>query len=79
MDPAFAKDLADIWATHQLFNGLVQMDEALNVIPSIAKQWTITDSATTYTFSLKNNVYFHTHDLFGPVGTRAVTAKDFEY
>ena len=26
LDPAFSKDLADIWATHQLFNGLVQMD-----------------------------------------------------
>ena len=22
LDPAFAKDLADIWATNQLFNGL---------------------------------------------------------
>jgi len=26
LDPAFSKDLADIWATNQLFNGLVQMD-----------------------------------------------------
>ena len=27
LDPAFAKDNADIWAVNQLFNGLVQMDE----------------------------------------------------
>jgi len=37
LDPAFAKDNADIWAINQLFNGLVQMDEALNVQPCIAK------------------------------------------
>ena len=37
LDPAFSKDIADIWATNQLFNGLVQMDEQMNVLPSIAK------------------------------------------
>lgn len=79
LDPAFAKDLADIWATHQLFNGLVQMDDQLNVIPSIAKRWTITDSAKTYTFILRPDVFFHKHPLFGKDSTRAVVASDFEY
>ena len=27
LDPAFSKDIADIWATNQLYNGLVEMDE----------------------------------------------------
>lgn len=31
LDPAFAKDNADIWAVHQLFNGLVQMDDNMNI------------------------------------------------
>ena len=86
LDPAFSKDLADIWATHQLFNGLVQMDDQLNVKPCIAKSWTITDSAKTYTFTLRNDVFFHKHELFGvsnssdkPDSTRTVTASDFEY
>ena len=26
LDPVFAKDQATIWATNQLFNGLVQLD-----------------------------------------------------
>lgn len=83
LDPAFSKDLADIWATNQLFNGLVQMDENLNVKPSIAKSWTITDSAKTYTFQLRNDVYFHKHELFAASttlsnqdSTRTVTASD---
>ena len=86
LDPAFSKDLADIWATHQLFNGLVQMDDQLNVKPCIAKHWTVTDSATTYTFSLRNDVFFHQHQLFDTStttsdrdSTRVVNASDFEY
>ncbi|WP_296385073.1 ABC transporter substrate-binding protein [Winogradskyella sp.] len=79
LDPAFSKDLADIWATHQLFNGLVQMDEKLNVKPCISKNWIVTDSATTYTFNLRNDVFFHKHKLFGKDSTRTVKASDFEY
>ncbi len=79
LDPAFSKDLADIWATHQLFNGLVQMDDQLNVKPCIAKSWTITDSAKTYTFNLRKDVFFHKHELFGKDSTRIANASDFEY
>jgi len=79
LDPAFAKDNADIWAINQLFNGLVQMDENLNVLPCIAKEWTISDDALIYTFSLRKDVYFHKHELFGKDSTRTVTAYDFEY
>ncbi len=79
LDPAFAKDNADIWATNQLFNGLVQMDEQLNVQPCIAKQWTISEDGTTYRFALRNDVRFHKHQLFGKDSTRTVTAGDFEF
>ncbi|MBO3116041.1 ABC transporter substrate-binding protein [Winogradskyella sp. DF17] len=79
LDPAFSKDLADIWATHQLFNGLVQMNDELNVKPCIAKAWTVTDSARTYTFNLRKDVTFHKHHLFGNDSTRYVKASDFVY
>ena len=58
LDPIFARDQATIWATNQLFNGLVQLDNDLNVIPSIAKNWHISDDALVYTFSLRNDVLF---------------------
>ncbi len=79
LDPAFSKDNADIWATHQLFNGLVQMDDQLNVQPCIAKNWKVTDSATTYIFNLRKDVFFHKHILFGKDSTRSVIASDFTY
>ncbi len=79
LDPAFSKDLADIWATNQLFNGLVEMDSSLNVVPSIAKNWSISNNAKTYTFKLRDDVYFHKHALFGNDSTRLVNANDFEF
>ncbi|PTX62867.1 peptide/nickel transport system substrate-binding protein [Kordia periserrulae] len=79
LDPAFAKDQRNIWAVHQLFNGLVEMDNELNVIPAIAKSWNVSEDALTYTFTLRDDVQFHKHELFGKDSTRIVTAHDFEY
>jgi peptide/nickel transport system substrate-binding protein len=50
LDPAFARDQAIIWGTNQIFEGLTQLDSNLNVIPSLAKSWEISDSATHYRF-----------------------------
>ncbi|MDO5607024.1 MAG: ABC transporter substrate-binding protein [Capnocytophaga sp.] len=80
LDPAFARTQSNIWAVHQLFNGLVQMDDTLHVRPDIAKHWDISDDGLTYTFSLRDDVYFHKHPAFGtPDSTRTVTAEDFRY
>lgn len=79
LDPAFAKDNADIWAVHQLFNGLVQMDNNMNIIPCIASSWDIAEDGTLYTFQLRKDVLFHPHEQFGAGKTRAVTAEDFVY
>ena len=79
LDPAFAKDNADIWAVNQLFNGLVQMDSLMNVTPAIAQSWDISENAKVYTFKLRNDVNFHSHPLFGNTQTRTVTANDFVF
>ena len=79
LDPTFAKDQATIWATNQLFNGLVQLDSKLNVKPSIAKSWQISDDALAYTFFLRNDVVFHDDELFENGKGRKVIAQDFEY
>jgi len=79
LDPAFSKDQATIWATNQLFNGLVQLDNELNVKPSIAKNWNISTDALEYTFSLRDDVFFHDHELFENGKGRKVVSQDFEY
>ena len=72
LDPAFAKDQRNIWAVNQLYNGLVQLDDSLQVKPSIAKNWDISEDGKVYTFSLRDDVYFHKHGLFGIDSTRLV-------
>jgi peptide/nickel transport system substrate-binding protein len=78
LDPAFAKDQAMIWASQQLFNGLIQLDTDLTVQPAIAKRWEISDDGLTYTFILRRDVYFHRNVCFAD-GRRRVVASDFVY
>nr|WP_253269501.1 ABC transporter substrate-binding protein [Tenacibaculum mesophilum] len=79
LDPAFAKDQRNIWGVNQLYNGLVELDDSLQVQPSIAKNWTVSEDGKTYQFELRNDVLFHKHELFGKDSTRNVIAQDFEY
>lgn len=79
LDPAFAKDQRNIWAVNQLFNGLVQLDDSLRIQPDIATHWTISEDGKTYRFTLRRDVQFHEHILFGAKKTRSVVAQDFVY
>lgn len=86
LDPAFARNPQAIWPDNQLYNGLVQLDDSLNIKPDIAKRWTIDDSTNTYTFHLRTDVYFHQNRAFAQEETqnsksytRKVVAEDFVY
>ncbi len=79
LDPAFARNPQIIWPTNQLYNGLVQLDDSLNIQPDIAKSWEINDTTLTYTFYLRSDVYFHKNKAFAPDSTRVVTASDFAF
>lgn len=79
LDPAFARNPQIIWPTNQLFNGLVQLDDSLNIKPDIAKRWEVNDSTYTYTFYLRDDVFFHKNKVFGKDSTRRVVASDFTY
>lgn len=78
LDPAFAKVQSNIWACNHIFNGLVQLNDSLKVIPDVAKSWQISSDGLTYEFTLRNDVYFHNSEHFKN-RTRAVNASDFEY
>ena len=77
LDPASANNTEDIWGVNQLFNGLVQLNDSLKVIPCIAKNWYISDDGLTYTFIIRDDVYFHDNKCFEKEKGRKVTAKDF--
>ncbi|RDK87168.1 ABC transporter substrate-binding protein [Marinirhabdus gelatinilytica] len=79
LDPAFARNPQTIWPTNQLYNGLVQLNDSLQIQPDIAKSWEVNDTTLTYTFTLRDDVFFHTNSVFGKDSTRTVTAQDFVY
>jgi peptide/nickel transport system substrate-binding protein len=79
LDPAFARDQANIWADNQLYNSLIQLDNDLLVQPSLAKSWIINDKGTKYQFVIRNDVYFHNSEAFATGKGRKMTAFDIEY
>lgn len=79
LDPAFARNPQNIWPINQLFNGLVQLDSKLQIQPEIASSWEISSDGLTYTFNIRDDIYFHSSPLFGEAKTRAVSASDFVY
>jgi oligopeptide transport system substrate-binding protein len=79
LDPAAAANSENMWPVNQLFNGLVQMDDSLNVIPCIAKRYSISADGLCYTFYLRTDVYFHDNACFENGKGRAVTSRDFVY
>lgn len=89
LDPAFARNQANIWAVSQLYNGLVELDDSLRPGPCIARRYEISPDGKTYTFWLRRNVYFHrSQEVFErPEGieqkaatlSRPVVAADFVY
>lgn len=79
IDPAFARNQSVMWAVHQLYNTLVEVDSRLNIVPSLAIRWDISGDKTTYTFHLRKDVVFHDDECFTNGKGRRMTAKDVEY
>lgn len=79
LDPAFAKNQSIMWAVHQLYNTLVEVDKDLHIVPSVASRWEISDDRLTYTFHLRPDVFFHDDAAFTGGRGRQVTANDVVY
>jgi ABC-type transport system substrate-binding protein len=79
LDPAFAKNQSTIWPAHQLFNTLVEIDSQLNLLPSLATRWEISEDGKTYTFFIRPGVYFHDDAAFPNNKGRKLTAHDIAY
>lgn len=79
IDPAFAKNQSIMWVIHQLYNTLVEVDSNLHIVPSLARGWQVSEDKKTYTFFLRNDVFFHDDACFPSGKGRKLTAKDVAY
>ncbi len=79
LDPAFAKNQSIMWPVHQIYNTLVEIDSNLNILPSIAYQWEVSEDRLTYTFHLHTNILFQDNEVFPGGKGRLMTAADVAY
>jgi ABC-type transport system substrate-binding protein len=71
LDPAYIVDVTGGSLSAKLFNGLVKINEDLEIVPDIAYKWTISSDGLVYTFYLRKDVTFS--------NGRGVKAKDVVY
>jgi oligopeptide transport system substrate-binding protein len=71
LDWSLATDNVSITVIENLMEGLTAFDEHLRPKPAIARWWEVTADGKTYTFHLRNDVYW--------TDGKPVTARDFEY
>jgi oligopeptide transport system substrate-binding protein len=59
LDPTFVTDMYGGNVVRQIFDGLVQFDAHLNVVPALAEFWEASQDGRTWTFALRRGVKFH--------------------
>lgn len=79
LDPAFAKSQATMWPAHQLFNTLVEIDDGLHLVPSLARRWDLSADRKEYIFHLRTDVWFHDDPAFPGGKGRRMLASDVVY
>ncbi len=79
LDPAFAKNKQVMWAVHQLYSTLVEIDSNMQIVPLVARRWDVSEDHLVFTFYLRNDVFFHDDPCFINGKGRKLTAHDVVY
>lgn len=59
LDPGDAIDRPSFDVMQNIYDGLVEIDQAGTIQPALATEWSISDDNLTWSFSLRENVTFH--------------------
>jgi peptide/nickel transport system substrate-binding protein len=79
LDPVGINDVVSHHVSHQIYDLLVDLDTNLQLIPMLAKRWEISEDELTYTFYLRDDVFFHDNSCFPNGKGRKFNANDVEY
>jgi ABC-type oligopeptide transport system substrate-binding subunit/predicted Ser/Thr protein kinase len=71
LDPGLSGDDPSAFLVGQLFEGLVEIDEAAGILPALAARWDVSQDGRRYTFYLREGRQWSDGS--------ALTASDFEY
>jgi ABC-type transport system substrate-binding protein len=70
-DPAVLSDNRSIELAQNVFDGLVDVDDRMRIVPAIASSWKVSGGGKVYTFKLRHDVRFQNGS--------PVTAQDFVF
>lgn len=79
LDPVGINDVVSHHVAHQLYDGLVDLDTNLNLVPQLATRWEISEDGLLYTFHLRRGVRFQDNACFPGGKGREFTAADVKY
>ncbi len=87
LDPQITSDTAGNIIITNCFEGLVRIDENGEIVPGVAKDWTVSADGLEYTFHLKDDSRWHLMTKFNAVLGKGyektfdirVTARDFVF
>lgn len=78
LDPQLAENVCEKTAVAHLFRGLMMLDENGTPVPDCAETVEVSPNGCTYTFRLKEDLWFHTYDEEA-FSAAEVTAEDFVF
>lgn len=79
MDPLMADNPSAMRAVQLVYEGLTRLDANGSVVPGLAESWEVTNDSLTYTFDLRNNIYFQDNDAFSTGMGRKMTPGDVKF
>lgn len=79
LDPPQINDATSHHIAENIYDALLSFDKDLNIIPNLSKLPEISADGLTYTFRLRNDVYFHDNPCFPNGKGRKLVAGDIVY
>jgi ABC-type transport system substrate-binding protein len=75
-----ATDITDVYSqtvVSQVTEGLVSFNpDDLTLQPQLAEKWKMSQDGKTFTFTLRKDIYFHEHEVFGSDDDRLLVPED---
>jgi peptide/nickel transport system substrate-binding protein len=59
LNPLTAPDIVSRWAIELVFDGLVDVNERLEIVPALAQSWQVSPDGLTWSFDLRRGVRWH--------------------
>jgi oligopeptide transport system substrate-binding protein len=79
LDPVGINDVVSHHVAHQIYDGLVDLDSNLQIVPQLATRHEVSEDGMVYTFHLRSDAKFHDSPAFPDGKGRLMNANDVKY